>query len=125
MNAFAMAQRSYSAATTPIKTPRSVEYELFSKITKRLCETAKQRKSKLPAFLEALEQNRKFWGILAVDVASPENALPKELRAQIFYLAEFTEIHTGRIIQHGASVAALIDINTAILRGLKDGIAKK
>ena len=59
-----------------------------------------------------------MWTTLAADVADPENALPSTLRAQIFYLAEFTEHHSRLIQRKEASAAALIEVNTAILRGL-------
>ena len=55
---------------------------------------------------------------MAIDVADNENALPQELRAQLFYLAEFTEHHSRRVLRREADVTALIDINTAVLRGL-------
>ena len=59
-----------------------------------------------------------MWTALAADVADKKNALPNTLRAQIFYLAEFTEQHTRQVQRKEADVSALIEINTAILRGL-------
>ena len=55
---------------------------------------------------------------MAVDVADKGNALPKELRAQIFYLAEFTDHHSQQVIRGKATPTALIDINMAVLKGL-------
>jgi flagellar protein FlaF len=70
---------------------------------------------------EALYDNRKLWGIFATDVADPGNPLPKDLKARLFYLAEFTNHHTSKVLAREASVEPLIDINTAILRGLRSG----
>jgi flagellar protein FlaF len=44
--------------------------------------------------------------------------LPRALRAQIFYLAEFTRQHTSKVLRGDAEVTPLIDINTAIMQGL-------
>ena len=80
-------------------------------------------KDKLPQLLEALHENRKLWRTLAIDVADKDNALPKDLRARIFYLAEFTDHHTNAVIRKKVSAVPLLEINTAILRGLKqDGV---
>lgn len=55
---------------------------------------------------------------MAADVSDSLNTLPAALRAQLFYLAEFTEIHSRKVINGEASADALIDINTSVLRGL-------
>jgi len=68
-----------------------------------------------------MHENRQMWLILATDVAHEDNGLTKELRAQIFYLAEFTELHTAKVLRGQASAEPLIEINTAILRGLNAG----
>ncbi len=69
--------------------------------------------------LEALHENRKLWRTLALNVADPENLLPQQLRARIYYLSEFTNHHTSEVIRHKISAVPLVEINTAILRGLK------
>ncbi|EBA13828.1 flagellar protein FlaF, putative [Roseobacter sp. CCS2] len=68
--------------------------------------------------MAAIHDNRRMWTTMAVDVADKGNALPKELRAQIFYLAEFTDHHSQQVIRGKADPAALIDINMAVLKGL-------
>lgn len=68
--------------------------------------------------MQALYDNRRLWTALAIDVAGPDNALPKELRAQIFYLAEFVQTHTGKVLARKARLSPLLEINAAILRGL-------
>jgi len=53
------------------------------------------------------------------DVASPQNALPKDLRARIFYLAEFTAQHTRKVLRNEDTAVPLLEINAAILGGLQ------
>ena len=57
--------------------------------------------------------------MLAGDVADAANGLPKELRAQIFYLAEFTNQHSTLVLRGEGDVDVLVEINTAIMRGLR------
>ena len=51
-------------------------------------------------------------------MADDGNGLPRTLRAQIFYLSEFTDHHSRRVLKGEAEVDALIDINLAVMRGL-------
>ncbi|MHA6327111.1 flagellar biosynthesis regulator FlaF [Roseivivax sp. CAU 1753] len=68
--------------------------------------------------VQALSDNRRLWTALAADVSAGGNALPDELRARIFFLAEFTETHSRKVLRGRASVLPLLEVNTAILRGL-------
>jgi flagellar protein FlaF len=36
----------------------------------------------------------------------------------LFYLAEFTRLHSSKVISEDASIAPLIDINRSIMKGL-------
>ncbi|KIN74545.1 Flagellar protein [Sulfitobacter guttiformis KCTC 32187] len=69
--------------------------------------------------IHAIHENRTLWRKLAIDLADPENLLPDDLRARLIYLSEFTEQHSRKVIAREASATALVEINTAILRGLK------
>ncbi len=112
-----MAQRAYAPTTAPTRTARSAEYDVIAKVTFRL-KSALERKS-FPQIAEALHENRVLWTALASDVAGEANQLPAELRARIFYLAEFTLHHTSKVLAKQASAAPLLEINSAILRGLR------
>lgn len=116
MNASAMAQRAYAPTSAPTRSDRSVEYDVIARITSRLKRAVTQ--NNYPKLLEALHENGTLWRTLAIDVADPANALPKPLRAQIFYLAEFTEAQTRKVIREGESAVPLLEVNMAILRGL-------
>ena len=121
MNAFSQARRAYSTASAPIRTARGIEYDAIVRITYQLKTAAAKGKDGFISLVEAMYNNNKMWQIFAVDVADKDNSLPKELRAQIFYLAEFTKLHTSKVLARTADAAPLVDINLAILRGLRSG----
>ncbi len=117
MNATSLAKNAYSQSGTPVRTDRGTEYDVFARVTQALRNTS--AKTNYPAFAAVLHENRQLWTLLAVDVADANNALPNGLRAQIFYLAEFTLLHTSKVLAGKATVDALVDINTNIMRGLQ------
>ena len=116
MNAILNAQNAYRRDAQPIRTHRGTEYEAFVHVTGHLKSSATLGFAELAA---AIHDNRKLWTILAADVATPDNALPDDLRARILYLAEFTRIHSSQVLSSRASPEPLIDVNTAIMRGLR------
>ncbi len=117
MNAFNMAKTAYSNSSTPIRTPRSTEYDAFAQITHRL--KSASQSGNFPALATALHENNKLWTLLAADVSDKDNALPESLRGRIFYLYEFTTQHSRKVLRKEAAVDVLVDINTAIMRGLR------
>lgn len=120
MNATQRAQSVYGArAAAPIRSPRDTEYAALGRISHRLRDAARNAKTNYPEFVSALHDNRRLWTTLAVDVAQPENGLPQDLRARIFWLAEFTEHETRRILRNQGDVGVLIEINAAVLHGLR------
>lgn len=121
MNAIELARQAYAPTNTPLKSERSIEAQVIGKITARLRLAAARRDSDFPNFVDALSENRKLWNALAVDVASDDNDLTAPLRAQIFYLAEFTELQSAKVLRGEASADALIEINTSMIRGLNMG----
>ncbi|MCH2093603.1 MAG: flagellar biosynthesis regulator FlaF [Rhodobacteraceae bacterium] len=118
MNVHTNALRGYSQSFAPTRTPRATEYSVIAQITHRMRSAAVRGKIGFPALAEALHDNRRLWTTLAVDVADSANALPPDLRARIVYLAEFTHVHTGKVLNGQATVKPLLEINAAILRGL-------
>lgn len=122
MTAHSQALRAYGQASSSTRTPRGVEYEVFARVTHRLVAAARRdRKTHFPELARAVQDNRQLWTILAADVAGEGNALPPALRAQIFYLAEFTFAHSRKVLNDKAELRPLIEINTAIMRGLRAG----
>ncbi|UWR02535.1 flagellar biosynthesis regulator FlaF [Ruegeria conchae] len=114
-----LAQRAYAQSAAPTRTPRDTEYEAISKITHRLKSASARMETDFTAFVQALHENRRLWSVLATDVADADNALPNNLRARIFYLAEFTEQHSSQVLGNKATVEPLLEINMAVLRGLR------
>lgn len=112
------AQATYAAAA-PVRTDRGSEYAIFAKITHRLNDLDEDDKSAFPKLAAAVCDNQKLWGALRADLMHDGNALPIGLRAQLVSLAEFVRKHSMRVLSGNASILPLIDINTAIMRGLR------
>ncbi|MGY6632146.1 MAG: flagellar biosynthesis regulator FlaF [Alkalilacustris sp.] len=122
MNSLAHATGAYGRAQTAARTPRGIEYEVIARITRRLKASAARRHEDFPTFAEALGENLRLWTTLGMDVADPDNALPAPLRAQLFYLFEFTDQHSRKLLSgDDVSPDVLIEINTSVLRGLRGG----
>lgn len=120
-----MAQKAYGSRTVPVRTPRGTEYAVFARITQRIQAAERRGALGFPDLAAALHDNRRLWSILATDVADDANALPRDLRARIFYLAEFTFQHTPKVLGGKAKAVPLVEINAAVMRGLLEGGASK
>ena len=121
MTATSLAQTAYATATIPVRTDRGAEYAAFQAVTSRLTEAAKPN-APMPKRAAALHDNRKLWTVLATDLADPDNGLPQSLRAQLFYLAEFSLIESRKALHDPSAIPPLVDINRAVMQGL-DGRA--
>lgn len=118
MNVIEQARQAYAPGRSTVQTGRSTEFLLFSQITARLRAASQDGADNFAALATAIHDNRRLWTILAADVADTGNALPETLRAQIFYLAEFTQVHSRKVLRGLADVSALVDVNAAIMAGL-------
>ena len=114
-----VARAFYGRPEAPQKTPRALEYDLLARITQRLSVAWAARRENYAALMTALDENLRLWSTLAADVAEPGNGLPSKLRAQLFYLYEFTAQHSRAVRANEGSVEVLVDINTAVMRGLR------
>jgi len=112
MNAYAQAHSAY-ATLSPVRSDRANELEAFQRVTALLRGADSHQK-----LVTALHKNRDLWSILAAEVARADNPLPAQLRAQIFYLAEFTVHQSRKVLNKDASVDALIDVNNSMIAGL-------
>lgn len=126
MNSAALATTGYGDAQVALHDFRQTEYRAFAEATRRLCaaEAAAEETGGFAALAEALHDNLRLWTILAADVASEENELPAQLRARIFYLSEFTRVHSAKVLAGDAELRPLIDINTAVMKGLRAGVSE-
>jgi flagellar protein FlaF len=116
-----LARDAYARPDAPARNARAVEYELFVRMTRGLSTAWAERKQNYSALVTALYENGKMWRTLAVDVADLGNELPSPLRAQLFYLYEFTTEHSRKVLDGTASAEVLVEINTAVMRGLRCG----
>ena len=118
MSAEALPQNAYGEATRAIGTPRNIEYQVFSQITGQL-NRASAKGRPFSELALALHENLRLWTIIAADVTSPENGLPVPLRGQLADLSKFTRSHTQKVLRQEADAGVLIEINTAVMRGLR------
>lgn len=118
MNTVALAQNAYQSATDLSNSGKKNEYQIFAKVTHRLMAATQDENGDLSELLQAVHENLRLWAILAVDVADAGNGLPKELRASLFYLFEFTREHSRKIIAGTEDAGPIIEINQMIMRGL-------
>ncbi|MEM1356477.1 MAG: flagellar biosynthesis regulator FlaF [Planctomycetota bacterium] len=104
----------YGSARTVVNNPRQIEYQAFAQVTHRMRDA-----QDFPVLADALHRNLKLWTLIAADVAGQGNALPEALRAQLFYLAEFTRTHTASVLRGDAEAGPLVEINLAVMKGLR------
>ncbi|MCY1128708.1 flagellar biosynthesis regulator FlaF [Frigidibacter sp. RF13] len=119
MTAQIMARAAYASPTAATRSPRSIEYDAFARVTHQLKAALAAPKANFAALARALHDNRALWTVLAADVAEAANGLPEALRAKLFYLAEFTVDHSRKVLAGQADVGVLVEINTAVMRGLR------
>lgn len=119
MNMLGNASQAYRQVAQSTRTPRDVEYEAFARVTRELKSSFPKRAQSFSAYAAALNRNRKMWRLLAGDLRQPGNALPNELKAQILSLAGFVDDHTSKALARKVSPAVLIEINIAMMQGLR------
>ena len=118
MNIIDQAQQAYAPKTSVLRTSRSTEHQLFMEATVQLRKAAASKNTNFADFAQAIHANRAIWTHLATQVVEDDNALSDDIRARIFYLAEFTSFHSKKVLQGDAEIGPLVEINTAMMRGL-------
>jgi len=120
VNAVHLARTAYRPSHTATRAPRSVEYEAFVRVTRRIRDAAaSEAPDRRARLFEALAENQRLWTGIAESVADERNELPDDLRARLFYLAEFTLQHTAKVFRREVEPDVLTDINASVMRGLK------
>lgn len=114
---------AYASPGSAIQTERGTELQAFEHVTRKISRAC--IRDDFNSLIAALHENRKLWTALAVDVADPGNKLPAPLRAKIFYLAEFVDQHTSRVLRKTADTSILCDVNQSVIRGLRGMEGKK
>lgn len=118
-----LAQQSYTNTQRELASDKSVELRVFTSITSRLRATDTDELGGTIKLFEALGDNVKLWNILLVDLSNPENPFPLDLKTSIIELAEFTQIHTLKIYAGEATHQVLVDINQAMINGLRASLS--
>jgi flagellar biosynthesis activator protein FlaF len=113
-----MGVESYRHVQKTAELPRDTEYRLFAQVTAALL-SAQAEKLQGAALVDALDWNRRVWSALSTDCGQPGNGLPLAVRAQIISLGLWVSRYSSDVARGTASMDALIDVNRAIMDGLK------
>ena len=115
------AQSAYSNSHHSTKTDKGLELDAFANATRKLSIALTAAQNDYPSFVSALHENRRLWIHMGAAVADPGNQLSSELRARIFFLAQFVDQHTAKVLGKAADPSILLEINSGIMRGLSSG----
>jgi flagellar biosynthesis activator protein FlaF len=119
MDVAAKAANGYRAVRLHTESPRSIEAQLFAEITAGLVRAQRAGKSGFQDLVAVLHRNRTLWDALLADLVLEGNALPAPLKAQLIQIGRFVRQFTGSVLRGEEDVQALIDVNNAILEGLR------
>ncbi|MEM1386045.1 MAG: flagellar biosynthesis regulator FlaF [Pseudomonadota bacterium] len=108
----------YTENASAVSDPRKTEFAALARITGELEKANKNKEKNHGYFLNALHKNRMLWTYFARAVADEHNALEKEIRAQLFFLSEYTMHLTAKVISENADPQPLIEINKSLMQGL-------
>ena len=117
-----MALQAYQRTQRATENSRNAEYRLFGQVTGALLD-AQSAGAKGVTLIDAIDWNRRLWSSLAVDCMDDSNRLPGPLRAQIISLSIWVTKYSSQVMQQGASLEPLIDINRTIMQGLQSAAA--
>ncbi|MBX2856162.1 MAG: flagellar biosynthesis regulator FlaF [Rhodobacteraceae bacterium] len=119
------AASGYLATNKKVGTPRTIEYQVFQRVT-ALLKAAARPETPFSDVAQAVLQNTRLWMVLMVDLASDGNELPDALRANLVSLGNFARKHGNQVLSGEEDVRPLIELNTAVMRGLRgdDGAEK-
>ncbi len=124
MNLPAGSHSAYGAASRATGTPRELEYRVFSQVTGQLSRAMREDRP-FSELAKALYDNQRLWTVITMDVSGEQNGLPAGLRAQLVSLAGFIRRHTQQVLRNEANPGVLVEINTAIMRGLRGSLPPK
>lgn len=123
-----MSISAYRKTIQATERPRDMERRILSEINAALlvhqehydsAETRAERTAILAGSLRpALAKNLKLWAALRMDLLSPGNELPAEMRANLISLSLFVERQVTAVMGGRGSVKALTDVNARIIAGL-------
>jgi flagellar protein FlaF len=118
MSNASLALQGYKTAQKELMSAKSIERQIFGKITSQLQEVDLDQPNGFVGLAEAITQNVKLWNILFIDLTSPDNKLPMPLKNNLIALSEFVQAHSRKVLLSEADHQVLIDINRSIMAGL-------
>lgn len=113
-----MQQVGYAVVQRETVSGRALEKAILEKVTMRMKASQTDDPSGILYLMNALHQNRELWITLAIDLASPENEFPNELKASLISIAGYVERNTHSALRNRDVLASLIEINESIAAGL-------
>ena len=111
----------YAETIAETEDPRELEYLTILQITLDL-EKFLGATDVSPELKSALWRNQLLWSALRADLLSEGNALPDTLKAGLVSLSFSVDRHTPKVLDGSIDVGLLVDVNRAVMRGLK-GVA--
>lgn len=123
-----MSLSAYRKTIAATEAPRAMERRILSEINAALLvhqehyDTAGTTAEKMAilagSLRPALARNLKLWTALRMDLLSPGNQLPQDMRANLISLSLFVERQVTAVMGGRGSVRALTEVNAAIIAGL-------
>ena len=113
------AARAYSAHSVQTKSLRDQEYEVILEVTRQMKRLHSQKTPQFEEVIVALNKNERLWNTIGAQVADDANELPQALRAGLLYMSRFVAVQTGKVLREKSDFASLVEMNIAVLRGLK------
>jgi flagellar protein FlaF len=107
----------YGKVILDTEQPREFELRIFEQITAAL-EAADQQGTHFTVRIAAMHRNRELWQTLTSDLLDEGNKLPTSLRARLISLGIWVTNETHNAMRNTTSLASLIEVNRAIIRGL-------
>ncbi|MBO1076137.1 flagellar biosynthesis regulator FlaF [Roseomonas marmotae] len=109
---------AYGAVIRETEHPRVIEYRVLARAA-ALLELAALPGGSPAALPGAVHENRMLWTAFAADLAEEANTCEITLRAQLLSLARWVFAESDRVLRERKSPQALIDINRAVMLGLR------
>ncbi len=119
---------AYAQNARRAESDREIEYRLLGQVTGALLhaqtklsnQSAGTKVDATKTKVDALLWNREVWSTLKIDLLSPQNTLPDQLKGSLVSLAIWVEKETSALLSGGDNdLQALIDVNKTIMEGLR------
>ena len=97
---------------------KNIEFALFQQITHALQGVAEADRPEPSQWADAIDRNLQLWTILTVDLLSPQNTLPNEIKTGLLNLASFVRRQSQQVLSGNGSLEDLIEVNQTIMGGM-------